>query len=145
MTLVIEFKSRVKWVQGFIGKATVDGGTELEFALPKEFGGEGGYATPEHMVVAALLACFSAMLWRTIHAQRIELKNYDGEIVGRMDKDAEGYNAIKEIIASIKIQLANMQDAEKVQKAVEVSKKYCPVGRLMKGNTEIRFDVFITA
>jgi len=145
MTLVVEFKSRVKWVKGVIGKAILDGATVLEFALPKEFGGEEGYVTPEQMLVTSLLSCFSAMLWRLLRAQRVELRNYEGEIVGRMEKDADGYYAIKENIASIRIQLANKQDAEKVQEAVELSKKYCPVGRLMRGNTEIRFDVYITA
>jgi uncharacterized OsmC-like protein len=144
MSLVVEFKSKVKWVKGVIGKASLEG-TELEFALPKEFGGEDGYIAPEQMLLASLLSCFSAMLWRILRAQRVEFRNYEGEIVGRMEKGADGYNAIKENIASIRIQLANKQDAEKVQKAVEISKKYCPVARLMRGNTEIRVDVSITA
>ena len=143
--MVFDFKSGIKWVQGVIGKTTVGDIVELEFALPKEFGGEEGYVKPEELLMSSLLTCFSAMLWRLFREEGVELKGYEADVVGRVDEDEEGYNRFREAVISVKVRLANEIDRLKVERALELSEKYCPVGRAIRGNMELKFEVSITA
>ena len=143
--MVFDFKSGVKWVQGVIGKTTVGDVVELEFALPKEFGGEEGYVKPQELLMSSLLTCFSATLWRLLREKGVELKGYAADVVGSVNKDEEGYNSFLEAVISVKILLANEIDRLKVERALELSEKYCPVGRAIRGNMKLKFEVSITA
>ncbi len=141
---LFEYSSGARWIKGLVGKTVVGDVAELEFALPKEFGGEAGYAKPEDLLMSSLVTCFSAMSWRLFQKQGVELKSYEANVIGKLDKDEEGYNRFKEAMISIKIQLINEADRSKVVRALELSEKYCPVGRALRGSMGLKIDASIT-
>ena len=142
---MFNFESGVRWIKGVVGKTAVGDVAELQFALPKEFGGEAGYVKPEELLMSSLVTCFSAMSWRLFRKQGVELKSYEANVIGKMDKDKEGYNRFEEAVISVKIQLTNEADRSKVLRTLELSEKYCPVGRALRGNVELKLEVSITA
>jgi uncharacterized OsmC-like protein len=142
---LFNFRSDARWIKGVVGKTSLGDATELQFALPNEFGGEIGYVKPEELLMSSLVTCFSAMSWRLLRKQSIEIKSYEADVIGKMDKDEEGYYRLKEAVISVKIKLNNESDKLKVLNALKLSEKYCPVGRTLRGNVELKFDISINA
>ncbi len=78
-----------------------------------------------------------------MRAQRVKLEGYKAIILGKMSKDEGGYNRFTEAKASVKIRLADKSDLKKVERAVKLSEKYCPIGRAVRGNIDLKFEISI--
>jgi organic hydroperoxide reductase OsmC/OhrA len=102
------------------------GAPAISITPPADLGGKAGYWTPEDLLVSAVESCMLMTTLSVVKKQRIQLKAYRSEATGKMEKTPEGLR-----ITGIEIRVAATvgapEDVEKMQRAVQIAERYCPV------------------
>ncbi len=93
---------------------------------PADLGGKPGFWTPEDLLVSAVESCMLMTTLSVVKKQRITLKAYRSEATGRMEKTPEGLR-ITSIDIHIAATVAAPEEVEKMQRAVQIAERYCPV------------------
>lgn len=102
------------------------GAPEIAITPPADLGGKPGFWTPEDLLVSAVESCMLMTMLSVVKKQRIVLKAYRSEATGKMEKTPEGLR-ITGIEVRITAVVSAAEEVEKMQRAVAIAERYCPV------------------
>ncbi|WP_329111395.1 organic hydroperoxide resistance protein [Micromonospora sp. NBC_01699] len=112
---------------------TTDGTLEIDLAVPKEMGGEGGGSNPEQLFAAGYAACFHSALKLIGRKARADVT---GSVVtaevglGRGDAGAFG------LAVTLVVDLPEI-DRATAEQLVEQAHQVCPYSNAVRGNVEV--------
>lgn len=102
------------------------GAPEIAITPPADLGGKPGFWTPEDLLVSAVESCMLMTMLSVVKKQRITLQAYRSEASGVMEKTPEGLR-ITRIDIRVAATVALAEEVEKMQRAVQIAERYCPV------------------
>ena len=130
------YQAEVAWIEQKIGWLSLEGKPELKVAVPPEFGGPEGLTTPEDLFVSSAAACFMSTFLTMAEKIRADWTGFSCRAEGRLGPDQSGGFVFTRIDLFPQIRVAPGTRIKRVNRAVELAKKFCPVANSMK--TEVR-------
>ena len=118
----------VELTGGPSGYATlsVAGVPDVATAPPRDFDGPGDAWSPEHLLLAAVEACFLFTLRAVAQASRLEFISLELSGQGTVDR-RDGRMRFTEIVLRPRLRLRDNADEDKARRIVEKSEKGCLV------------------
>jgi peroxiredoxin-like protein len=114
---------------------------DLEVDGPPEFGGPGGYWSPETMLVAAVANCY-ILTWRSVAAyNKIEWTDMKVDAQGVLDR-IDRVTRFTEIHMKVQVALPAGYEREKIDRLLERSKSACLITNSM--TAEVFMEVEVT-
>lgn len=125
------FESSIIWRGGKAGVVKMSGRPDVEFATPPDFGGPGGYWSPEDLFLASVNSCILTTF--TYFAERfgILFEGYESGIKGEVEL-VGGKFAFTKITVTPRVYIADGAQTPKVQDALAKSEKYCLISASIK-------------
>jgi len=114
----------------------------IHFSAPPEFGGEPGFWTPEHFLVAALASCFVATFKGVARNSKLEYQGIEVGVEGILEKDAQGLRFTKLIVRPVAIILEE-QDRERTQRLLEKVERICLIARSLSSVIELEPKILV--
>jgi organic hydroperoxide reductase OsmC/OhrA len=126
-----------RWVSG----AGLDSGGEaqIECAIPPEFEGPGGGASPEDFYVLALLNCFVATFKVFAQKSRVEFREIDARGVLTVDRDEKGVPWMARFKLSATVY--GPSDQDRVMALLEKTSRSCMILNSVKTEKTFEFGV----
>jgi len=97
---------------------------ELHAAPPVAFDGPGDEWSPEHLLLAAVQACFLFTLRPVARLSKVEFTALDATAAGTVDR-ADGAIRFTDIVLRLRLTVPAGTDPERVEHVIEKSKKAC--------------------
>ena len=121
------------------GYATASNGLApvLRMAPPVEYDGPGDAWTPEHLLLAAVQACFLFTLRAVARASKIELLHVDVGASGTVDR-SDGVTKFTDIVLCPTVTLAAGTDREKITRLLEKAERACLVSASLSTPVRMR-------
>lgn len=102
----------------------------IPFGIPREFGGEGGQWTPEHLLAAAVSACIQATFLSIATPSGIELTAYTSSAGCTMAKGTSGFE-VTGVTVEPRIVVADEKSRARAERAIEKAERLCPISRAL--------------
>jgi peroxiredoxin-like protein len=109
----------------------------LRMAPPVEYDGPGDAWTPEHLLLAAVQACFLFTLRAVARAARIELVHVDVAASGTVDR-RDGVTRFTDIVLCPTVTLAVGTDRDRIDRVLEKAEKACLVSASLSTPVRLR-------
>lgn len=114
---------------------------DLRAAAPADFDGPGDAWSPEHLLLAAVQACFLLTLRSIARASHVDFISLDVDAAGTVDRQ-EGVTRFTEIVLRPRLVIARGLDRERALRMLENTEKHCLVSASL--STPIRVEPEIT-
>jgi len=114
----------------------------IHFAAPPEFGGEPGFWTPEHFLLAAVSSCFIATFRAVAAASKLEFQGIEVAVEGQLEKDSGGFRFTKMILRPTTI-IFEEHERERTQRLLEKSERICLVTRSLSSTVELEAKILV--
>jgi organic hydroperoxide reductase OsmC/OhrA len=102
-TKEFHFPVELELVGDRITKVNAVGGPELEVAVPPEFGGPGGYWSPEDLLAASAATCFAVTFARVARERDVPLHELDVAGTAHFGPGGDGRLALAQIELTARI------------------------------------------
>ena len=113
---------------------------QLQTAPPAEYDGPGDAWSPEHLLLAAVQACFLFTLRAIARVAKLEFTALELDAIGTVDRQ-DGETRFTEIVLRPRLTVAAGTDRERALRVVEKSERACLVTASL--STPIRLDAEI--
>jgi len=120
---------------------SVDGIAPLRMAPPVQYGGPGNLWSPEHLLLAAVEACFLFTLRAVAKASGIELLDVRAEASGVLDR-CEGVTRFTEIVLRPRITVAAGADRARIERALVKAERNCLISASL--STPVHLESVVT-
>jgi organic hydroperoxide reductase OsmC/OhrA len=129
----------VRLTGGPAGYATLvaTGLPDIRSAPPPDYDGPGDAWSPEHLLLAAVEACFLFTLRAVARVSRVEFTSLDLSVEGTLDRQ-DGVTRFTEIVLRPRLTLAPGADRTRALWVLEKSEKTCLVSASL--STPVRLD-----
>jgi organic hydroperoxide reductase OsmC/OhrA len=114
---------------------------DLRTAPPADFDGPGDAWSPEHLLLAAVQACFLFTLRSIARASRVEFVSLELDAAGTVNRQ-DGVTRFTDIVLRPRLVVAPGADRERALRVLEKSEKHCLVSASL--STPIRLEPEIT-
>ena len=114
---------------------------DLRAEAPADFDGPGDAWSPEHLLLAAVQACFLLTLRLIARASHVDFISLDVDTSGTVDRQ-EGVTRFTEIVLRPRLVIARGTDPERALRMLDKSEKHCLVSASL--STPIRVEPEIT-
>ncbi len=114
----------------------------INFSAPPEFGGEPGFWTPEHFLLAAVATCFVATFRAVANASKLDFQGIEVATDGVIEKESGGFRFTKVSLKPIAIIFAE-QERERAQRLLEKAEKLCLVSRSLSCTIELEPKILV--
>ena len=114
----------------------------VNFSAPPEFGGEPGFWTPEHFLLAAVSSCFIATFRAVATASKLEFQGIEVAVEGQLEKDSGGFRFTKVILRPTAI-ICEEHERERTQRLLEKSERLCLVTRSLSSTVEMEAKLLV--
>jgi peroxiredoxin-like protein len=108
----------------------------INFSAPPEFGGERGYWTPEHFLLAAVTTCFVATFRAVANASKLDFQGIEVAADGVIEKDSGGFRFTKISLRPVVIVFAE-PERERALRLLEKAEHLCLVTRSLSCAIEL--------
>lgn len=125
-----DFETTVEWDGDYPARLSCQNGTTTDYTYPAEFGGMSGPLTPEDAFVGAANMCYQIIFNGIAENLGIDVAEYRCKAVGKLGT-VEGVRKFVNIDLHPEIRLGKPADPEKIQKALDVTKRKCLVTNSM--------------
>ena len=112
----------------------------LPTAPPREFGGPGDAWSPEHLLLAAVEACFLFTFRAVARASHVDFVDLNVHAEGTVDHQA-GVTKFTDIVLRPRITVRHGTDHEKLAHLVEKTEKACLVSASLSTPVHVQFEV----
>lgn len=112
----------------------------VNFSAPPEFGGEAGFWTPEHFLLAAVSSCFVATFRAVATASKLDFQGIEVATDGVIERDSGGFRFTKITLKPIVIIFAE-PERERAQRLLEKTEKLCLVTRSLSCAVELETKI----
>ena len=134
----MDFECVVEWSGDYPGQMTCQNGMNVVYSPPVEFGGSSGTMSPEDAFVGSANMCFQIVFAGIAHSLEIEVLRYRSRAVGKLEV-VDGARKFVRIDIEAEVKLGAQCEEARLQKAVEATKRKCPVTNSM--DTEVFVNV----
>ena len=101
--------------------------TAIEVATPPDFPrGMVGIWSPEHLFVASVNACLMATFLAIADNSKMKFSDFKSNALGKVEK-IEGKYSVTEIRIEPKLEVASLENEEKIRRIFEMSEKACAI------------------
>lgn len=135
------YETGAEWVGSRVVTATASGLPEVPIAPPPEFGGEGGYWTPEHLYVASANTCFAVTFLAIAGLSKLEFVSFETYATGKLEKVEGSGLQITEIVLKPTLVVTRTGDLERALRILEKAEKACLISNSMKTTILLEPDV----
>jgi uncharacterized OsmC-like protein len=124
------------------GEVTLDADGLAPFRSlpPPEWGGPGGYWSPETLLLAALGDCTMLTFRAIAKASRFEWREISAEVDGKLDR-VDGNSRFTEIVLRVRLVVPPGADAARARQLLEKSEKGCPVSNSLTATKRIEAEI----
>ena len=138
METTYTYHASAQWHQDVRGFVETEHGAPriIDFSAPPEFGGEAGFWTPEHFLLAAVTTGVVATFRAVAAASKLELQGIEVASSGIIEKDSGGFRFTKINLKPIAI-IFEEQERERAQRLLEKTEKVCLVTRSLSCSVEL--------
>ena len=112
----------------------------LETEAPADFGGPGGYWSPETMLTGAVANCLILTFRALARGQKLEWSNLEVSCTGTVDKTREGLKFTRFDLAAV-LTIGDGTDETKARQVLENAKKYCLVTASLAADTHLTAQI----
>jgi organic hydroperoxide reductase OsmC/OhrA len=112
----------------------------LETNAPADFGGPGGYWSPETMLTGAVANCLILTFRALARGQKLEWSNLEVSCTGTVDKTRDGLKFTKFDLHAVLTISAGIDEA-KARQVLENAKKHCLVTASLAAETHMKVEV----
>jgi peroxiredoxin-like protein len=132
------YHASAQWHQHDRGFVELEQGAPrlINFSAPPEFGGEPGFWTPEHFLLAAVASCFVATFRAVANASKLDFQGIEVAVDGMIEKESGGFRFTKIRVKPVAIVFAE-QERERTQRLLEKAEKACLVTRSLSCAVEL--------
>ena len=114
--------------------------TALETNAPAEFGGPGGYWSPETMLTGAVANCLILTFRALARGQKLEWSNLEVNCAGSVDKTRDGLKFTKFDLDAV-LTIGAGADEAKARQVLENAEKYCLVTASLAAETHLNAEI----
>jgi organic hydroperoxide reductase OsmC/OhrA len=114
----------------------------VNFSAPPEFGGEPGFWTPEHFLLAAVASCFIATFRAIAGASKLEFQGIEVAVEGLLEKDSAGFRFTKVILRPTAI-IFDEHERDRTGRLLEKAERICLVTRSLSSAVELEAKILI--
>jgi peroxiredoxin-like protein len=144
MEIQYRYQASASWAphrRGYV-MAEKDAPRKLDFAVPPEFGGEEGFWTPEHLLLAAVASCYVATFRSMAGKSNVEFQTIDITVEGVIEKAPDGLRFTK-IFLRPELLLTREADRERASRLLEKAEQGCLIARSLSGELELHAQILI--
>lgn len=105
-------------------------GVDVEYSPPSEFGGVKGYVSPEDAFIGSANMCFQIVFVGISRNLGLQVSKIRSKAVGKLEV-VDGARKFVRIDINPEIHLSAMDDDERIQKAIDATKRKCLVTNSM--------------
>lgn len=114
----------------------------IHFSAPPEFGGEAGFWTPEHFLLAAVASCFIETFKAVARASKLGFQGIEVSAEGLVEKEAGGFRFTQITLRPVLIVYA--EDAQELAlKLLEKAERVCLVSRSLSSRVAVDSKVLV--
>jgi len=139
---MLSYKTQVIWKGEHRGYLICSNGTEMDFSAPPALHGHPGVMTPEDAFVSAVNTCFHMMFIWAVEKLRLNLSSYECEAEGFVEDRLDKTSVFNKVILRPRIVVKGEKE-EKVNKALQLARKYSLVAESIKGDVIIQPEIRI--
>jgi len=114
----------------------------VHFSAPPEFGGEPGFWTPEHFLLAAVSSCFIATFQAVARASKLDFQGIEVAVDGVIEKEGGSLRFTKITLHPVLI-LYQDEARELGLRLLEKSERLCLVARSLSSTIELQRKVLV--
>jgi organic hydroperoxide reductase OsmC/OhrA len=107
---------------------------------PPEFGGPGGYWSPETLLLAALGDCMMLTFRAIAKASRFDWRELTADVEGVMER-IEGNSRFTQITTHVRLVLPRGADAERAKRLLEKAEQGCPISNSLTAARHLESEV----
>jgi len=108
----------------------------INFSVPPEFGGEAGFWTPEHFLLASVATCFVATFKGISKASKLDFQGIEVGVDGVIEKDGGGLRFTRIILRPIVIGY-HEEDRDLIARILEKAERGCLIARSLSSAIEL--------
>ncbi|MGY5865383.1 MAG: OsmC family protein [Candidatus Thorarchaeota archaeon] len=101
-----------------------------------------GFHTPHRMLLAASASCQIVMMFRTAGALHTKFKDATVDATGTMG-EKDGVWRFDEILLKVRVVIEDESYRDKVQKAVDMAHKTCPIGNSLSTPVKVETEIVV--
>jgi uncharacterized OsmC-like protein len=101
-----------------------------------------GFHTPHELLLAASASCLIVMMFRTSGALHTQFKDVTVEATGTMGEH-DGIWRYDEIRLKVKVVIEDESHRKKMEKAVDIAHKTCPVGNSLRPPVILETEIVV--
>ena len=140
--MATSYKTYVEWTGKRKGHLVCGNGPEMEFGAPPDAHGRKGWLTPEDAFVAAVNTCIHMMFLWVAEKLKIDLLNYCCEAEGFKKVYLDKTEEFTHIVLRPEITVRE-GDADKVERALEMTRKYSLIAASITGDLIIEPQILV--
>lgn len=139
MSVNVQYKTTARATGGRVGHAeTLDGQFKVDFAAPKELGGNGQGNNPEQLFAAGYAACFLGAMKFVAQQEKLSLpEQADVQVTVGLGPRSDGGFGLE---VSVKASLPGLDKAQ-AKSLIEKTEHVCPYANATKNNIKTTFEV----
>lgn len=124
-----EFKIVIEWTGGHEGEVAFECKPSIPLSSAPFWGGQGDRYSPQELFVSAVAGCYITTFGEFIKRMNQPVEAFKVEGRGLVERHPDGGFHFTNIYITMHILVNNEEAASKIQRAVDLTKKYCMVSR----------------
>ena len=139
------YEASAHWVLHERGKVKAENiAPALDFSVPPEFGGEGGYWTPEHLLLAAVASCYVATFRGMAEKSNLEFPSIAVAVQGVIEK-LDGGLRFTRITLKPEVTVNREADHERASRLLEKAERNCLIARSLSAEFVLEPQILVEA
>jgi uncharacterized OsmC-like protein len=124
------------------GEVSLDseGLAQMRSLPPPEFGGPGGYWSPETLLLAALGDCTMLTFRAIAKASRFAWRELSADVEGKLER-VDGNSRFTEITLRVRLVVPPGSDPARARQLLEKSEKGCPVSNSLTATKHLEAEI----
>jgi peroxiredoxin-like protein len=114
----------------------------INFSVPPEFGGESGFWTPEHFLLASVATCFVATFKGMSKASKLDFQGIEVDVDGIIEKDGGSLRFTRIVLRPIVIGY-HEEDRERIARLLEKAERGCLIARSLSSTIELESKILV--
>jgi organic hydroperoxide reductase OsmC/OhrA len=117
-----------------------DGLAQIRSLPPPEFGGPGGYWSPETLLLAAVGDCMMLTFRAIAKASRFEWRELTADVEGKLER-IEGNSRFTEVTTRVRLAVPPGGDAARARMLLEKAERGCPISNSLTAVKHLECEV----
>ncbi len=136
------FSTSLAWTEGKNGRLSSTGKHPVDIACPPEFGGPGGFWSPEDLLVASVEVCVMTTFLHLLGRRKIELGSYTSQTDGVAGLEQGEFRFVR-INLGVEIEIHREVDRKKTMACIEAAGEQCMVSRSLRCPVHVEYTVSV--